>query len=138
MSALHPHSRRTWNIEIALDRPILRQIFPKRFVFRIVTVLGAQALKRRNDFLLSYLHRVGDHARGLFEAEASIAVSAAHALQNVQLVCFFCHWTSPPNRLIGYTGKTDLLRRDRFRRCFRHTFGVHDYPNPNKDAPCGR
>jgi hypothetical protein len=91
MSALHPHSRRTWNIEFVLDRPILRQIFPKGLIIGIIAALGAQALERRNNFLLIHLHRVGDHTRGLFEAEASIAVSATHALQNVQVVCFVCH-----------------------------------------------
>ena len=38
-----------------------------------------QALERRDDILLIHLHRVGDHTRGLFEAEASVAVSATHA-----------------------------------------------------------
>jgi hypothetical protein len=63
-----------------LDRPILRQIFPKGLIIGIIAALGAQALEHCNNFLLIHLHRVGDHARGLFEAEASIAVSAAHAL----------------------------------------------------------
>ena len=74
-----------------LDRPIFRQIFPKGLIFGIIAALGAQALERRNDFLLIHLHRVGDHTRGLFEAEASIAVSATHALQDVEIVCFVCH-----------------------------------------------
>ena len=43
-------------------------------------MFGAQALERRDDFLLSDLQLIGDHARGLFEADASIAVSAAHTL----------------------------------------------------------
>jgi hypothetical protein len=55
-------------------------------------VLGAQALERRDDCLLIHLHRIGDHTRGLFEAETSIAVSAAHALQNIEIVCLGCHW----------------------------------------------
>ena len=50
-----------------------------------------QAFERCDDILLIHLHRVGDHTRGLFEAEASIAVSAARALQNVQVVRFVCH-----------------------------------------------
>ncbi len=54
-------------------------------------MLSAQALERRHDFLLIHLHRIGDHTRGLFEAEASIAVSAPHALENVKVVWFFCH-----------------------------------------------
>jgi hypothetical protein len=40
----------------------------------------AQPLERRDNFLLADFQRIGDHTRGLFEAEASIAVSAAHAL----------------------------------------------------------
>ena len=58
-------------------------------------MLGAQALERRNDFPLIHLHRVGDHTRGLFEAEASIAVSAAHPLENVQIVFFASHVGAP-------------------------------------------
>jgi hypothetical protein len=51
----------------------------------------AQPPECRDDFLLSDLQRVGDHARGLFEAEASIAVSAAHALQYVDVLIIFRH-----------------------------------------------
>jgi hypothetical protein len=58
-------------------------------------VIGAQALERGNNFLLTYLQRIGDHTRGLFEAEASIAVSAAHSLQDVQIF-FFANHTSLP------------------------------------------
>jgi hypothetical protein len=54
-------------------------------------VLGAQALERRDDFPLIHLHRVGDHTRGLFEADASIAVSAAHARKNVETLFFIRH-----------------------------------------------
>ena len=41
-----------------------------------------QAFERCDDILLIHLHRVGDHTRGLFEAEASVAASAAHALHD--------------------------------------------------------
>jgi hypothetical protein len=54
-------------------------------------VLGAQALERCDDFLLIHLHRVGDHTRGLFEADASIAVSAAHARKNVEIFFLIRH-----------------------------------------------
>ena len=46
-------------------------------------MIGAQTLERRDDFVLRDFHSVGDHTRGLFEAEASIAASAAHAFKNV-------------------------------------------------------
>ena len=48
----------------------------------------AQPLQRRDDFFLADFQRVGDHTRGLFEAEASIAVSAAYALQDVNILIF--------------------------------------------------
>jgi len=54
-------------------------------------MLSAQALERRDDFLLLFLDRIGDHTRGLFEADASIVVSAAHAFENVEIVFLGCH-----------------------------------------------
>jgi hypothetical protein len=55
-----------------------------------------EALERGDDFLLVHLQGVGDHTRGLFEAEASIAVSAAHALEDVKIFFFIAHGC--PNR----------------------------------------
>jgi len=43
-------------------------------------VIRTQALERLNDVRLYHIHSTGDHTRGLFEAEASIAISATHAL----------------------------------------------------------
>ena len=57
-------------------------------------MLRTQALERRNDFLLADLERIGDHTRGLFEADASIAVSAAHPSQNVKVFFLVGHLTS--------------------------------------------
>jgi hypothetical protein len=54
-------------------------------------MLRAQALERSDHFLLTHLHRIGDHTRGLFEADASIAPSAAHALEDIQVFCFIRH-----------------------------------------------
>jgi len=56
-------------------------------------VLRAQALERRNDFLLADLERIGDHTRGLFEADASIAASAAHPSQDVKILFLVGHFT---------------------------------------------
>jgi hypothetical protein len=50
-----------------------------------------QALERRDDILLIHPHRVGDHTRGLFEAEASVAVSATHAFQDIKIFLFVSH-----------------------------------------------
>jgi hypothetical protein len=50
-----------------------------------------EALECRDDFLLAHLQSVGDHTRGLFEAEASIAVSAAHAFEDVEIFFFIAH-----------------------------------------------
>ena len=49
-------------------------------------MLGVQTLERGDDFLLRYFYRVGDHTRGLFEADASIAVSATHPFENIKIV----------------------------------------------------
>ena len=54
-------------------------------------MFAPQSLQRFNDFLLIHLQRIGDHTRGLFEAEASIVVSAAHALQDVEIVFLSRH-----------------------------------------------
>ena len=51
----------------------------------------AQAFERRKDVLLVRLHPIGDHTRGLFEAEASILVSATHALQDIEIFFFVSH-----------------------------------------------
>jgi hypothetical protein len=51
----------------------------------------AQPFERRDNFFLAAFQRVGDHTRGLFEAEASIAVSATHALQYVNILIIFSH-----------------------------------------------
>ena len=58
-------------------------------------MLRAQTLQRSDHFVLRDLNRVGDHTRGLFEAEASIAVSAAHALKNIEIVFLARHAGSP-------------------------------------------
>ena len=54
-------------------------------------MLCAQPLERSDHILLIHLHRIGDHTRGLFEADASIAVSAAHALEDVKVFFFVSH-----------------------------------------------
>jgi hypothetical protein len=51
----------------------------------------AQPFERRDNLLLADFQCVGDHSRGLFEAKASIAVSAAHALQYVDILVIFRH-----------------------------------------------
>jgi len=48
--------------------------------------------------ILVHADRVGDHARGLFEAEASVVVSAAHALEDIQIFFLRIH-KSPVIRL---------------------------------------
>ncbi len=53
--------------------------------------MRAQALQCRDHFLEVDLRCIGDHARGLFEAKASIAVSAAHALEDVKVLFFVSH-----------------------------------------------
>lgn len=73
----------------------MRQVSPQLFVFRIIGLFVPQASQCVYYFLLVHLERIGDHTRGLFEAEASIAVSTAHALENVQVLLFVCHPLAP-------------------------------------------
>lgn len=54
-------------------------------------MLRAQSRERGDDCFLILLDCVGDHTRGLFEAEASIAVSATHAFEYVKIVLFGRH-----------------------------------------------
>jgi len=92
-----------WTLErrqLFLDRPVCGQILSQLFVFRIIAVARAQAFERRDHLLLIHLHSIGDHARGLFEAQASIAVSAAHALEDVKI--FFLHSGFFRDRLMHY------------------------------------
>ncbi|MGH7796630.1 MAG: hypothetical protein ACREQ2_17330 [Candidatus Binatia bacterium] len=98
--------------------------------------MGAQALERRNDNLLSHLQSIRDHTRGLFEAEASIAVSAAHALENVKIRFFVGHvFSLMAVELRCNTRKSDLLRRNQFDRRLRLAFSIHHHADPNEDAP---
>jgi len=67
-------------------------------------VLSAQSLQRRDDFFLALLDSVGDHTRGLFEAEASIAMSTTHPFKNVDILIFashgiFLNWKLRKNQL---------------------------------------
>ena len=101
-------------------------------VLRVVAVLSAQALERRDDFFLLFLHRVGDHTRGLFEADASIVVSAAHAFENVEIVFLSCHAEILSS---GDSGKTYFLSCDQFNRRFRFTAGIHRDANANENPP---
>jgi hypothetical protein len=71
-------------------------------------MLGAESLQRRDDFLLILVNCVGDHTRGLFEAEASIAVSATHPFEDVKIIIFAGHTLTS----IRDSGKANLLCRD--------------------------
>ena len=54
-------------------------------------MLSLQALKRGDYLILVHADRIGDHARGLFEAEASVVVSAAHAFEDVKIFLLRIH-----------------------------------------------
>ena len=54
-------------------------------------MLDAQTLERRDDIPLTHLNRIGDHARGLFEAEASIIMSATHPRENIKILFLSRH-----------------------------------------------
>ena len=99
-------------------------------------MVSAQALQRRYDVLLIHFHRVGDHTRGLFEADASIVASAAHARENVKIFFLVSHGFVLTNRrLRSHSGKTYFLRCDRFGLGLRFPVVGHDKSNPNENSP---
>src|SRR5258705_8886576 len=67
-----------------------------------------QAFERRDDILLIHLHRVGDHTRGLFEAEASVAVSTTHAFQDIEIFLFASHGSHPILSIVFLSGHAVL------------------------------
>jgi len=76
---------------VPLDRPPLGKLLPQFFVLRIAFVIRTEALERLNDVLFSHFHSAGDHTRGLFEAEASVVMSATHAREDVESPFFVFH-----------------------------------------------
>ncbi len=54
-------------------------------------MMPAQPFERGNHLGLVLVHRIGDHARGLFEAEASPMASAVHPLENIEVFFFIGH-----------------------------------------------
>ncbi len=75
---------------------------------------------------------IGDHPRGLFEAEASIAVSAAHFLQNEKIPTVFCHWTVPR---LKHCGKPNFLQADQLCLSSRFSVRIASNPQTHKDSP---
>jgi hypothetical protein len=81
----------SWLPSRFLDRPPLWKFLPQFLVLRIVFVIPAKTLERRNDVLFIHFHCAGDHTRGLFEAEASVVVSPTHARKDVKRAFFVFH-----------------------------------------------
>jgi hypothetical protein len=46
-------------------------------------VFRTKAFERLNDVLFFHVYCAGDHTRGLFEAEASVVMSATHAREDI-------------------------------------------------------
>ena len=59
-----------------------------------------QPFERLYDVLFFHFHCAGDHTRGLFEAEASVVVSATHAREDIQSVLFVFHLITPDRRIL--------------------------------------
>src|SRR4051812_26180542 len=75
----------------ASDGPSFRKLVPQLFVFGIGGMIRTKTLERRDDVLLIHIHCAGDHTRGLFEAEASVVVSATHPREDVKSLFFVLH-----------------------------------------------
>ena len=72
-----------WRLRAAeLERPILRQHGTQLLVLGIVGVLLPKSPDSPHQLVLIHFEHVGDHTRGLFEAEASVSASASHPLQD--------------------------------------------------------
>jgi hypothetical protein len=54
-------------------------------------VFRTKAFERLDDVLFFHIYCAGDHTRGLFEAEASVVVSATHAREDIQSVFLVFH-----------------------------------------------
>ena len=54
-------------------------------------MIRTEALERLNDVLFIHFDSAGDHTRGLFEAEASVVMSATHAREDVESPFFVFH-----------------------------------------------
>ena len=99
-------------------------------------MFAPQSLQRFNDFLLIHLQRIGDHTRGLFEAEASIVVSAAHALQDVEIVFLSRHGLLTLSTVrLKFRGESYLLCRYRFGQGHWLSLGIYDDPEASKNPP---
>jgi hypothetical protein len=87
-----------------------------------------------DDFVLADLQRIGDHTRGLFEAEASVAPSAAHFLEDKKISIVFRHWITFK---LTHSGKTRPLSCNQLRRRFGFAFFINRHSKPHKEPPAG-
>src|SRR5256885_17218038 len=65
-----------------LKGPVFRQHGAELLVLGIVGVFLLESLDLLEQIILIHFEHVGDHTRGLFEAEASVAPSAPHPLHD--------------------------------------------------------
>src|SRR5438067_2968840 len=87
-------------------RPSLRQIRAQLRVLRIVRVLLLEGLEQFDQVVLIHAQYVGDHTRGLFEAEASVTTSTLHPVHDVAI--------ARVHRSSLDLGETDPVRTHRF------------------------
>src|SRR5690242_19240210 len=80
-----------------LERPASRQARSEVGVLRIAGVLLLEGLEQFDQLPLIQAQHVGDHTRGLFEAEASVAASALHPVHDVAIACVH-HTSAKPTR----------------------------------------
>jgi hypothetical protein len=83
-------------------------------------VICTKPLERLNDGFFIHFHCAGDHTRGLFEAEASVVVSTAHAGQDVKGPFFIFH-------LGFHAGKAGFLYRDHLSSRLWIAINIHDH-----------
>jgi len=61
-------------------------------------MIRTELLERLNDVRFVHIYSAGDHTRGLFEAEASVIVSATHARKDVKGPFLVFHYDSTPEK----------------------------------------
>lgn len=82
------------------DWPISRQLAAHFGIVGIIRAGLSYALERRHKLFKIHAQCIGDHTRGLFEAHASIVVSAAHSLEDV--LFSFGHGHCLSSKGVGY------------------------------------
>ena len=68
-----------------LERPVFGKLETPRPILIACAEFPLESFERPQEFVKVHLQCAGDHTRGLFEADASIVVSACYPSKNVPI-----------------------------------------------------